>query len=649
MRFYPESLLLLSLTSGVASFSFHGHHHGGVNTRSTAMPVRTKLNIASIENTPGSSNGSSTSSANASKAMAPDMEAYAAGYSTVFAELPFQSCNPSHGTLPADLIGSYFRSGPAMFSAGAIVPPIKSIVQPKQPPVPDGQEEDRMVKHPFDGDGAILGVTFSGDGTASARFRYVRTASMTKERKKGQKLYNGMEATRLEGASVANGQGNDFPVPLFKHHLAPGLNKSRKNTSNTRCVYWSKKLLTLWEGGLPYKLDALGLSTEGRSQLGGVLRESDPFSGAAVYCSKKDRMLFYSNKQDSGSSELTLWEFNSKFRVAHSKEYKLPGFALISDFTATEKYALFVQPPVSTNGMSFMLNKDPSKSLKIDKASALLHVIKRGSDSMKTISIPVDNLSDADLQFVNAYESEDGSIIFDAIRSDSSKVSKTMKEWPWAKSMDDFAASASKKSLWRYTVNVSGDGSVAKECITDVPTYYGSVNPSVSGQAYQYAYAAVGAMGNENAPPQGIGKINVVSKTLEAWYPEEYEFCGEPMFAPKKSSESSTSSPNEDDGYIISVLLNGKEKKSEIIILDATNIEAGPVTRIPLGVTIPHGLHGCFAASDECAWSGEEIERRAKLADKMESRANMWNEVKSDFSGLGLRLDDFEEIFGDIL
>jgi carotenoid cleavage dioxygenase-like enzyme len=180
-----------------------------------------------------------------------------------------------------------------------------------------------------------------------------------------------METSRGEGVKSGIEQGNDFPVPMFKHHLQPGLNKSRKNTSNTRSIYWSKKLITLWEGGLPYKLDALGLSTEGRSQLGGVLRETDPFSGSAVYDSKKDLMLFYSNKQDGGSSELTLYEFNAKFRVKSSNEFKLPGFALISGFTATEKYALFVQPPVSTNGMSFMLSKEPSKSLKVDKGPAV--------------------------------------------------------------------------------------------------------------------------------------------------------------------------------------------------------------------------------------------------------------------------------------
>jgi len=400
------------------------------------------------------------------------------------------------------------------------------------------------------------------------------------------------------------------------------------------------------EGGLPYKLDALGLSTEGRSQLGGVLNESDPFSGSYAYDSKKDRMLFYSNKQDSGSSELSLYEFNSRFRVASASEYKLPGFALLSDFAATERYAIFVQPPISTNGMSFMLSKDPAKSLKVENKPALLHIIKRGSsDSMKTISIPTDEISDADLQFINAYENDDGTVVFDAIRSDSRKITKVMKEWPWAKTMEDFEASASKKSFWRYIVNVK-NGSVSKECITNLSTYYGSSNPAVSGQKYQYTYAAVGASGLVNSPPQGIAKINVDTKAIEAWYPEEYEFCGEPMFAPKKSDNQNGI---EDDGYIISVLLNGKEKKSELIILDAANISGGPVTRIPLGVAIPHGLHGCFASSDECNWSSEEIERRAKLADKMESRGNMWNEVKSDFSGLGLRLDDFEEYFGDIL
>jgi len=637
MLFYQQSLLVLAATAfSAAAFSFNG----GIahSARSEFKP--TALRVASVEesNDVGSSNEIK---------MVPDMEAYAAGYSTVFEEVPFEVSEPTMGSIPSDLLGTYFRSGPAMFSAGSIVPPKKSLVQPKQQPVPDGSDQDRMVKHPFDGDGACLGVTFAGDGKATSRYRFVRTTALTKERKKGKKLYSGMETTRLGGAGVANGHGNDFPVPLYKHHLQPGLNKSRKNTSNTRSVYWSKKLITLWEGGLPYKLDALGLSTEGRSQLGGVLGEADPFSGKAVFDPVKDRMLFYSNKQDGGGSELTLYEFNSKFRVASANEYKLPGFAVLSDFAATEKYAIFVQPPISTNGMKFMISKEPSKSLKLDGGASMFQVLKRGSEGvMKTLSIPVDNMSDADLHFCNAYEEDDGkTLVVDAIRSDTSGVSATQTQWPWASSMKEFAASSSKKSLWRYTMKPS-TGTVTKELITDVPTYFATINPTKNGQSYNYVYAAVGAMGSENAPPQGIAKINVDTKTIDTWFPKEYEFCGEPMFAQRKSDASNG---EEDDGYIISILLNGKEKKSEIVILDAAKISEGPVARVPLGVAIPHGLHGCFASSDECQWSAEEVERRAKLADKMEARDHMWNEVKSDFSGLGLRLDDFEEYFGDIL
>ena len=99
----------------------------------------------------------------------------------------------------------------------------------------------------------------------------------------------------------------------------------------------------------------------------------------------------------------------------------------------------------------------------------------------------------------------------------------------------------------------------------------------------------------------------------------------------------------------MSVLLNGKSNESEIVVLRANAIEGGPIARVPLGIRVPHGLYGCFTDDPEANWSAEEIERRSKLADKMESRGNMWNEVKSDFSGLGLRLDDLEEYFGDIM
>jgi all-trans-8'-apo-beta-carotenal 15,15'-oxygenase len=106
----------------------------------------------------------------------------------------------------------------------------------------------------------------------------------------------------------------------------------------------------------------------------------------------------------------------------------------------------------------------------------------------------------------------------------------------------------------------------------------------------------------------------------------------------------------EEHGYLISLLFNGKTKKSEVVLFPADQpLSNGPIARIKLNNGIPHGNYGYFCSSKESAWSSEQINRRVKLAEKMEAKGNRWNEVKSDFSGLGLRLDDFEDYFGQIL
>jgi len=92
------------------------------------------------------------------------MLAYSNGYKTAFTELSCSLSSPTFGSLPHDLVGTYYRAGPAMFSAGSLPPPKNSLVNPKQPPVPDGTDIERMVTHPFEGDGAVVAITFHGDG-----------------------------------------------------------------------------------------------------------------------------------------------------------------------------------------------------------------------------------------------------------------------------------------------------------------------------------------------------------------------------------------------------------------------------------------------------------------------------------------------------
>mmetsp|Transcript_10464 Transcript_10464/g.22795 ORF Transcript_10464/g.22795 Transcript_10464/m.22795 type:complete len:681 (+) Transcript_10464:237-2279(+) len=649
-------------------------HRTAVTTRSGSSRIFSSVAEESSMGTTAQEQSTNSSVKQTPPPPQPDMKAYSNGYKTAFTEISCSLSSPISGALPSDLIGTYYKVGPAMFSAGSLPPPKNSLVKPRQPPVPDGEDASRMVQHPFEGDGAVLAVTFHGDGEyevvvgedgeeeprvdtggkATSRFRYIRTNAFTNERKKGKKLYTGMESTRGGSSSVV---GNDLPLPFYRHHLLPGLNKMRKNTSNTRVVHFGKKLLSLWSGGLPYKLDSLALSTDGRTQLGGVVKREESSMGAkAVIDAKRNRILFFGVDEESGSSsQLNLYEFNSKFQAIKDNDgvvsVKLPGIAMIYDFAVTDNYAVFVQPVLKVNGMQYMLSKEPGKSIELEGEPSLLHIVGRAGSKnaggIKTLEIPYDGIPDANLQFINAYEEEDGTIIFDAIRSDGTQSSSSSSntQWPWASSLSNYQSMASKKSLWRYKVHPQ-KGFISKDCISNDNLYFGIVNSKTSGQKHRYVYAAVGAMGEVVAPPQGITKFDLASNTQESWFPEEgYEFCGEPMYAPRRGVDDDV----EDGGYVLSTLFNGNEERSEIVVLKASDVASGPIARVPLDVVVPHGHHGCFASTDDANWTYEQIERRAKLADKMETRGSMWNEVKSDFSGLGLRFDDMEEYFGDLM
>lgn len=572
-------------------------------------------------------------------ALEPDMKAYAAGYKTVFDEVSWRTCKPSVGEIPTDLLGSYYKSGPAMFSAGSLYPPQSALVKPKQRPVSDNEIPERMVRHPFEGDGGILGVTFSGDGSAVARYRYVRTMGLFKECKVGRKRYTGMEATREIGADCAGGLGNsDWQLPLFRHHLLPGLNKMRKNTSNTRPIYWGKRLMNLWEGGQPFKMDAVSLQTEGKSMLGGAIKKEDkPFGSKMVYDSVKNRALFYGIEQGAQVSEITVYEFDERFRLVGDKAGRysadVPGCAILNDMTATENFAIFVQPPLTAN-LQFVVTRDPGKNLKLGDGPSMLHLVPR-IDSKKeqmSLSIPVDEfLIDGNLLFCNSYEDPvTGMLVIDAVRPERPPSGKQLPRYPWVDTADNYRAGAGKKGLWRYTVDPRSQ-EVSKERLVSNDVSFAVINPDVSTQRHRYIYYNVGAMGEAVSPPQGIGRYDVETSSTVSWMPECHQFCGEPKYAPRSGGTAGV----EDDGYILSVIFDGKAHESELLIFSANQIEKGPITRIPLGFAVPHGAFGTFTDDPDATWSEEVISRRSKLTDKMESQGSLWNEVKSDFAGLG--------------
>lgn len=72
----------------------------------------------------------------------------------------------------------------------------------------------------------------------------------------------------------------------------------------------------------------------------------------------------------------------------------------------------------------------------------------------------------------------------------------------------------------------------------------------------------------------------------------------QPDSAERDNTSSTESSPRvqmkEDDGWVLSVGFDAELQQSELVLLDASDIEAGPIATLPLHTPVGYGLHGTW-------------------------------------------------------
>ncbi len=66
-------------------------------------------------------------------------------------------------------------------------------------------------------------------------------------------------------------------------------------------------------------------------------------------------------------------------------------------------------------------------------------------------------------------------------------------------------------------------------------------------------------------------------------------FVSEPIFVARPDGKS------EDDGWLLTVVYDSAHHRSDVVILDALDLNKGAIARLYLKHHIPYGLHGSFA------------------------------------------------------
>lgn len=139
----------------------------------------------------------------------------------------------------------------------------------------------------------------------------------------------------------------------------------------------------------------------------------------------------------------------------------------------------------------------------------------------------------------------------------------------------------------RYTLPLNAS-SLTCEVITDEAIELPRINYERNNASdYQFAY---GIAVNKQHPDDFLNqlvKVDVRAKTARTWY-EDGCYPGEPVFVAAPGAR------DEDEGVVLSVVLDGRKNASFLLVLDAASyIE---LARAEVSQHIPFGFHGIYTS-----------------------------------------------------
>ncbi len=440
------------------------------------------------------------------------------------------------GTLPAGLQGTYFRNGPGLLDL-------------------NGQR----YGHPFDGDGMIVAITFD-QGRVHFANRFVRTPEYVAEQKAGKILYRSVFGTQRPGGWWAN---------LFDLKF--------KNPANTHVIYQGHRLLALWEGASPYRLDPKTLETLGVETFSGAIYQGQCFTAHPKIDPVTGDLLAF-GVQAQPTSKVWFYRISAQGHMVEKVEHTIPGFAFLHDFVWTPNYRLFFQNPVSFDSLSVALGfKTAGACLNLDpKAPTRIRVFPQ-------LGEPVTLETDPGFifHFVNGYEAGD-QIIVDAI---------LYQDFPPLEASVDYREvvfeAVPPGKLYRYTINLASQ-TVQRQLLLDRSVEFPSIHPQKVGRQHRYIYTGTTFGPCYNAPLQAILKFDTTTGEHQTYSFAPKGYSGEPIFIPNPAGSE------EDSGWLMTLVFDASVRKSAVVILDAQRLDQGPIAKVNLKHHVPYGLHGMF-------------------------------------------------------
>lgn len=420
---------------------------------------------------------------------------------------------------------------------------------------PDHQYPPRFVDDvPFNADGTVSRFLFE-NGRVRLRHRYVRTERFRLERAAGRALYGKYRNPFTDDPSVRG--------------------KSR-NLANTTPIVWDGKLLALREDSPPIALDPITLETLGDWNFHGTLNgrtftahpKIDPVSGQMIAFGFAAQGLF--------SRDVAYYEIGPNGRITHEVWFEAPYHCMLHDFGVTADYAVFPIIPVCGVGVDALKAGAPHYAWDSQK-DIHLGVLPRGGTAgdLRWFRAPNQFCS----HVMNAFN--DGSRVHIDVPVAKGNLFPFFPEpgQPWKPAL-------AQPRLTRWTVDLASRRE-GFESVEQLSAFVGEFPRH--DHRYQTRPYRHGWLLGFDSQRGSIAHVDYRSGRTHTWSPDANTSLQEPCFIPRSPTA------REGDGYIITVATRIRELRTDVFLLDAQQLEQGPIATLHLPIRLRPGYHGSWA------------------------------------------------------
>jgi all-trans-8'-apo-beta-carotenal 15,15'-oxygenase len=449
------------------------------------------------------------------------------------------------GTIPEDLNGDFIASGPVRFTIlGA---PVNSW---------------------FDGQGGMHRIRING-GKVAQWSRVVESDDYKAEEKAGVLEINHFNSDAKTSAPFSGAR-------TF-------------NTSNTQPMLWQDRLFSMYEGGLPVEMRNATLETIGDTTLDGLLHKDEHLSAHFHYHPRLDSIIDFSlmaaihldpRRMDIDTTAINLYRFPKEGKPTKLNSEALEAYPFLHDFILTDRYAVFLIPPVAIDLGRMMENIGTLADNYVWDNAGSAQLVLIDLDNPKT---PIARLDLTDIiedegrfwqwHFANAYEDKKKKLIHvDFILYDDYEAG--VKDFLLTVHKKQYPTSVQPSRLVRLTLSNAGPKKgksplgVEIETLANISSEFCRVSPRVLTQDYQYVYMAAhsSVYASYNCFWNTLCKVDVKNKTAQRYTLGKEQIPSEPIFVPRKGSEA------EDDGYILCLTYDGIRDRSYLAIIDSSKL-----------------------------------------------------------------------------